>query len=76
MDLGASARRLSQPQLTHIAWQAWARAVRERRAIAIFCPLFFGFRAGTRGAPTLLLCSHAVVKDRLSYAAEQRRKAL
>jgi hypothetical protein len=31
----ALTRRLSQPQLTPIAWQAWARAAWERRAIAI-----------------------------------------
>ena len=49
MDLGASARRLSQPQTAHIAWQAWATAARERRAIAILWSSF-GCRAGTRGA--------------------------
>jgi hypothetical protein len=37
---GALARHLSQPQLEHIARQAWARAARKRRAIAISWPLF------------------------------------
>ena len=31
---GALARRLSQPQPAPIAWQAWATAARQRRAIA------------------------------------------
>src|SRR5262249_37182257 len=34
------ASRLSQSQLAHIARQAWAKAARERRAIAISWPLF------------------------------------
>src|SRR5262249_12146735 len=37
---GALARRISQPQQAHIARQTWARAARERRAIAIFWLLF------------------------------------
>jgi hypothetical protein len=36
----AEATRLSQPQPAHIARQAWARAARQRRAMAIFWPLF------------------------------------
>ena len=49
---GVLARRLSQPQPAHIAWQAWATAARERRAIAIFWPLFIRVCPKTSGGIT------------------------
>src|SRR5262249_7834228 len=64
--LEALARRLSQSQLAHIARQAWARAARERRAIAISFPLTSG-RGTDRRSQGPKRCDVASEADRKGH---------
>ena len=75
MDLGALARRLSQPQPAPIAWQAWATAARERRAIAVLWPFFIPvWSRHTRRAGGLRWCWYAGQFPPLYSAASETDK--
>src|SRR5215471_13206447 len=70
-ECGALARRLSQPQPAPIAWQAWATAARQRRAIAVLWPLFIRvWSRRTRRAGGLRWCC----RHRRPYYSQHRKR--